>query len=50
MLHRDNLSKPSGTIYSDVTGRFKSSRGRQYLVICYDYDTNYIVATPTKSR
>ena len=44
--------KPSGTTYSDITGRFpiKSSRGNQYLVICYDYDTNYIAVAPTKSR
>ena len=45
-------AKPSGTTYSDITGRFpvKSSRGNQYLVICYDFDTNYIAVKPTKSR
>jgi len=45
-------AKPRGTTYSDITGRFpvKSSRGHQYLVICYDYNTNCIVVAPTKSR
>ena len=45
-------AKSMGITYSDITGRFpfKSRRGHQYLVICYDYDTTYIAIIPTKSR
>jgi hypothetical protein len=45
-------TKESGTMYSDLTGRYRitSSRGNQYIVICYDYDTNSIQARPTKTR
>ena len=45
-------TKESGTTYSDLTGRYPitSSRGNQYIVICYDYDTNSIQAKPTKTR
>ena len=41
-----------GITYSDITGRIpvKSSKGHQYLVICYDYDTNYIAVEQTKYR
>ena len=37
---------------SDQTGRFPltSRRGHQYIMILYDYDTNYIFAEPIKSR
>ena len=40
------------TGYSDLTGRFPftSSRGYQYLLIMYDYDSNGILAEPTKSK
>jgi hypothetical protein len=45
-------TKESGTTYSDLTGRYPitSSHGNQYIVICYDYDTNSIQAKPTKTR
>ena len=38
--------------YMDLTGRFPhmSSRGNQYLVVIYDYDTNAIVFEPIKTR
>ena len=37
---------------SDQTGRFPltSRRGHKYIMILYDYDTNYIFAEPIKSR
>ena len=43
-------SKDTG--YADLTGRFPfvSSRGNQYLLIVYDYDSNAILAEPIKSR
>ena len=33
--------------YTDQTGRFphQSARGNNYFSICYDYDTNAILAT-----
>ena len=44
--------KPKETAYSDLTGRFPhlSSRGNQYVLVVYDYDSNGILATPLKSR
>ena len=38
--------------YSDQTGKFPhvSSRGNQYIMIMYDYDTNLILSRPTKTR
>ena len=38
--------------YGDITGSFpfKSSRGNQYIYIIYDYDSNYILAEPIKTR
>ena len=38
--------------YMDLTGRFPytSARGNQYILIIYDYDSNCILATATKSR
>ena len=43
---------PKHTAYTDLTGRFphKSSRGHQYLLVLYDYDSNAILAAPLKSR
>jgi hypothetical protein len=40
------------TGYGDLTGRFphKSSRGNQYLLIIYDYDSNAILAEPLKNK
>ena len=45
-------TKESGKTYSDLTGRYPiiSSRRNQYISICYNYDTNGIQATPTKTR
>jgi hypothetical protein len=42
----------TGQIHSDLTGRFltASSRGNSYLLVVYDYDSNYIHAEPMKSR
>ena len=44
--------KEEGVTYSDLAGTYptKSSRGNQYIIICYDYDTNSIQAQLTKSR
>ena len=43
---------PKTTAYSDLTGKFpyKSSRGHQYILVVYDYDSNAILAAPLKSR
>jgi hypothetical protein len=45
-------AKGEGITYSDLTGIYptKSSRGNQYIVVCYDYDTNSIQARLTKSH
>ena len=45
-------TKETGTTYSDLTGRYPiiSSRGNQYIAICYDYDNNRIQAIPTKTH
>ena len=42
----------TGKIFSDLPGRFvvPSSRGNNYLLIVYDYDSNAIEAQPIKSR
>ena len=42
----------TGQVHSDLTGRFPipSSRGYHYLLVVYDYDSNSILFTPTKSR
>jgi hypothetical protein len=39
-------------IYTDQTGRFPvvSSKGKKYIMILYDYDSNVILAQPTKDR
>jgi hypothetical protein len=41
----------TGQIYSDQTGRFPvtSSRGNQYIMIVYDYDSTAILAEPIKN-
>jgi hypothetical protein len=47
------LIKPerSGQIYSDLTGRLPlaSSKGNNYLLIIYDYDSNGILAQPMRT-
>jgi hypothetical protein len=42
----------TGQIYSDQTGRFPvtSSKGNQYIMIVYDYDSAAILAEPLKNR
>jgi hypothetical protein len=42
----------SGQIFSDQMGRFPvtSSKGHQYILVVYDYDSNHILAEPLKSR
>ncbi len=41
-----------GKIYTDQTGRFPvpSSKGNQYIMVMYDYDTNAILTEPLKNR
>ena len=40
--------KQEGTLYTDATGAFPeiSLDGKQYFLMAYDYDTNYIFALP----
>jgi hypothetical protein len=42
----------AGQIYTDQTGRLPvvSSKGNKYIMILYDYDSNAILAQPTKDR
>lgn len=42
----------TGKIYTDQTRRFPvtSSRGNQYVLVLYDYDTNAILTEPLKNR
>jgi hypothetical protein len=42
----------AGQIYTDQTGRFQvvSSKGNNYIMILYDYDSNAILAQPIKDR
>jgi len=46
------IDRHPGVTYSDLAGRYpiKSGRGNQYIVVCNDYDSNSILATPTKTR
>ena len=46
------IMEPTGQIYSDQTGRFiaPSSKGNNYLLIVYDYDSNAILTEPLPSR
>ena len=63
--HDENLQQPTHdalaaiipfearmTGYSDLTGRFpfKSSRGNQYVLVVYDYDSNAILAEAIPNR
>jgi hypothetical protein len=40
----------AGQIYTDQTGRFTvvSSKGNKYIMVLYDYDSNAILAKPSK--
>ena len=44
--------EPKSTAYSDLTGKFpyRSSRGNQYIMVHYDYDSNAILQRAVKSR
>jgi hypothetical protein len=41
-----------GQLYTDLTGKFpvRSSKGNQYVMVCYIYDCNYVKVIPMKSR
>ena len=42
----------TGKFFTDQTGRFPvtSSKGNQYIMVLYDYDSSAILAEPTKNR
>jgi hypothetical protein len=44
--------EPTGQIYTDQTGRFvtPSSNGNNFMMVCYDYDSNFIFAQPFQNR
>jgi hypothetical protein len=41
-----------GQLDTDLTGKFpvRSSKGNSYVMVCYNYDCNYIKVIPMKSR
>jgi hypothetical protein len=45
------IMEPTGQVYTDETSQFvtPSSHGNNYLLICYDYDSNSILAEPIKN-
>ena len=49
---RITVIKPSDLLATDLTGRFptNSSRGYNYIIVCYIYDTNGIIVRPMKNR
>ena len=44
--------EPSDLLATDLTGRFTTiySRGYNYIIVCYIYDTNRIIVRPMKNR
>ena len=46
------LTNKHGKAYMDITGRFPyaSSRGHEYILIAYHYDSNAILGLPLKNR
>ena len=50
--HETHTTLLKHTAFCDPTGKYpyKSTRGNQYVFVTYDYDSNYIKVTPTKSR
>ena len=46
------VHQATGQIYTDQTGRFvtPSSSGNNYILVLYDYDSNFIMPIPMKSR
>jgi hypothetical protein len=47
-----DINHRPGRIYSDITGKFiiPSSQGNNYLLVVYDYDSNFIFAEPMANR
>ena len=47
-----NLYATTNKAYMDLTGRFpyKSSRGNEYILIAFHYDSNAILGLPLKNR
>ena len=47
-----SVVEPSDLLATDLTGRFHtiSSRGYNYIIVCYIYDTNGIIVCPMKNR
>ena len=47
---RITVVEPSDLLATDLTGRFTtiSSRGYNYMIVCYIYDTNEIIYAPFK--
>ena len=47
-----SIIAPTGQIYTDQTGKFilPSSTGNNYIMILYDYDSNYIFVQPFHNR
>ena len=45
------MVEPSDLLATDLTGRFPtiSSRGYNYIIVCYIYDKNGIIARPMKN-
>ena len=48
----ETFSNDTNQTYSDLTGQFPitASSGVRYLLILYDYDSNYIFVHPLKNR
>jgi hypothetical protein len=46
------IHEATGQIYTDQTGRFvtPSLSGNEYLLVLYDYDSNYVHAEPLRNR
>ena len=44
--------EPTGQIHMDQTGQFPypSSRGYQYIMVLYDYNSNVILVEPIKNK
>jgi hypothetical protein len=51
-VHLVGMEELNGMISTDQTGRFpvKSSNGKSYIMVLYNYDSNGIIATTMKSR
>jgi hypothetical protein len=51
-VHLVGMEELNGIISTDQTGRFpvKSSNGKSYIMVLYNYDSNGILATTMKSR